>query len=351
MPNPEKKNQGKGENYSNKVFETLQCFTDQERKRLLKYLRSPFFVQSEPLVLLCQAFSQEIEKNKTGFERQKIWKKIAPGEAYHDVNFRKHCSDLSRHILNFMAHESLANDTVKKNIEALEFVIEHKVEPLFKNALEDARATILPKPYRSLNHFHATYLVERQYYAMMEFDVKVDKQTNLEEISKNLDLFYWIEKLKIGASALSQQKVGSKYEIGFIDEVKTYLSQYPLDSEPELAIYFYAFLTLSDAENVTHYFNLKRLLDKYGAMMPQKEAIELVDSALHYCTRKINNGDSAFYQEYFDLFEGALDKEVFIVKGELATWRFNNMIAAALRLRKLDWAENFIQKYQGFFLT
>ena len=76
MPNPEKINQAKGENYSNKVFETLQCLNEHERKRLLKYLRSPFFIQSEPLVLLCQAFSQEIEKIKMGLTGKKYGKKL-----------------------------------------------------------------------------------------------------------------------------------------------------------------------------------------------------------------------------------------------------------------------------------
>ena len=34
--------------------------------------------------------------------------------------------------------------------------------------------------------------------------------------------------------------------------------------------------------------------------MPQKEAVELYDSALHYCTGKLNKGVRLFLQEYFD---------------------------------------------------
>ena len=82
--------------------------------------------------------------------------------------------------------------------------------------------------------------------------------------------------------------------------------------------------------------------------MPQKEAVELYDSALHYCTGKLNKGIRLFLQEYFDLFENAIEKDIFLEKGELAPWRFNNIIGVALRLGKLDWAENFINKYKSY---
>lgn len=68
-----------------------------------------------------------------------------------------------------------------------------------------------------------------------------------------------------------------------------------------------------------------------------------MDAALHFCTGKINQGDQTFIREYFELFDNGLRKGIFIVQGELAVWRFNNMVAAALRLGKADWAEDFIQ--------
>ncbi len=46
--------------------------------------------------------------------------------------------------------------------------------------------------YRTVDYYYKAYAIERQYYQMMDFDVKLDVRANLEEISRNLDLFYWI---------------------------------------------------------------------------------------------------------------------------------------------------------------
>jgi hypothetical protein len=337
------------ENYSNKIFQALVYLNEVERKRLLKYLRSPYFVQSKPLMALCEAMLFEIEKGRTGFDRQIVWKKLFPEEAYDDVNFRKYCSDLLKHTFEFMAYESLAGNPTRLTVETLGFVVDHKIELLFKTSFQSAKEKITRQPFRSASHFHYDYLIEKKYFSMMEFDMKAETRTNLEEISFNLDVYYWIEKLKISCSALSHQKTSNqKYNIPFLEEIAGYLKKYSVEELPELAIYYYSFLTLFEGENIQHYFNLKRLLEKHGQVMPQKEAIELIDSVLNYCASHINKGNRIFLQEYFDLFEDAVRKGIFLQNGTLATVRFNNILASALGLGKLEWAENFIQNFKHF---
>jgi hypothetical protein len=335
--------------HTNKVWQVLRCLDTAEYRRLMKYLNSPYFIQSKTLGRLCEILLRHIEQGKAGFDRQAVWQKIFPGEPYDDVNFRKACSDLLKQVEGFMAQETIAQDEARQAIDTLDFVVRRKVEPLFNSALREARSEIEKSPYRSLNYYQNAYSVERQYYAMLDFDVKVNVRANLEEISYNLDIFYWIEKLKLYSSVLSQKRTGNyDYKLDFVNEILTYLKQFPIEEVPELAIYYYSFLTLQDEGNVEHYYNLRRFLDKYGTVMPQQEAIELFDSALHYCTGKINKGNRDFLQEYFDLCDDALKSGIFLFKGELAPWRFNNIVAAALRLGKLDWAENFVENHKGY---
>jgi hypothetical protein len=296
---------------------------------------------------LFEALDRLIEHGDEGFDRQQVWKRIFPGEPYDDVNFRKACSDLLKLTLEFMAHEHWARDEAQSAVSALSYVVNNKIEPLQNTALRQARASIEKIPYRSINDFISAYKLERQFYALSNFDVILDTRANLEEISFPLDCFYWIEKLKIYSIALAQMRTGNHaYAIPFMEETVAFLRTYPVDEVPELAIYYYSFLNMYDESDVNNYFAFRRLLDQYATVMPQKEAIELFDSALHYCTGKINKGDRAFLQEYFDVFEEAIQKGIFFQNGELATWRYNNMVATALGLGKIEWAENFIETYK-----
>jgi len=335
--------------HTNKVWQTLCCLGRTEHILLLRYLRSPYFTTSKTLAPLCEIFVRLIEKGAEGFDRLQVWSKLFPHEPYDDINFRKYCSDLLRLVGGFMAQESDLANEAKQSIGTLTYAVQHKVDPLLPTALRQARAATQGQHYRALDDFLNAYAVERQYYSWMEFDVKVNTRSNLEEISTQIDLFYWIEKLKLFSARLSQQRTSNhEYQLLFMEPIVSFLREYPVEQVPELAIYYYSFLTLYDEDNVEHYFKLRRLLREYATVMPQKEAIELTDSALHYCAGKINKGDRAFLQEYFDVFEEAIANRIFLQNGELATWRFNNLVASALGLGKLDWAENFVKNYRDY---
>ncbi len=335
--------------HKNKVFVVLSALGTEEHKRLIKFLQSPYFNQSKTLTRLYQIFLECIEKEPEGFNKEFVWKKLFPASQYDDVNFRKYSSDLLKLIEGFMAHEMLSQDEARQAIDVLDYTVKRKIEPFYQTALRDAREKSDKNPFRSLSYYLNSYSIERHYYSMMDFDVKLDARPNIEAISYNLDLFYWIEKLKIYIAALSQQKTRNfQYSLYFMDEIVDYLKTISIENIPELSLYFYSFLTLQEENNTEHYYNLRKLLDKHGGIMPQKEATELYDLALHYCTGKLNKGDRVFLQEYFDLFEAAILKGVFLIKGELAPWRFNNAVAAALLLGKLDWAENFVEKNRNY---
>ncbi len=346
---PRKKLLPESEYHSNKVYQALQHLDASEHKRLLKYLHSPYFNQSQTLIRLYELLLKYIEKGLPGFDREAVWQKMFPGVSFDDVNFRKYCSDLLKQVEGFMAQEIIAQDETRRSIDFIDFIVRKKIEPLFNGAMRQARMDLERKNYHSLDYYFKTYTVERHYYSMMDFDVKVNVRANLEEISYNLDIYYWIEKLKLYSSVLSQKRTGNyTYKLNFVEEILAYLETFPIEDVPELAIYFYSFLTLQEEENADHYYNLRRILDRYASIMPQKEALELFDSVLHYCIGKANKGNRTFLQEYFDLFIMAIDNQVFIEEGVIASWRFNNAAGVALRLGNLDWAETFVNTYKDY---
>lgn len=336
------------EKYTNKVWITLRSLNHEEHIRLLRFLRSPYFITSKTMAPLCDILIRSIEKDEEGFDRFWVWEKLFPKEPYDDVNFRKQCSDLLRLIGEFMAQEALREDPAKRTINTLSYAVRRKIEPAASSAIRQAKSLMEKKRYKSLDDFFNIYNIERYYYELKEFEVQVNTRTNLDEISKQIDLFYLIEKLKLFNAMLSQRTSNYPYQKTFMPQILDFLKNYPVEEVPELAIYYYAFLTFYEEEKVENYYNLRRLLDQYATIMPQKEATALFDSALHYCTGKINKGDRTFLQEYFDVFTVAIQTGVFLQNGELATWRFNNLVASALGLGKLEWAENFVKNFREY---
>jgi hypothetical protein len=332
--------------HTNKVYQVLSLLDPSEQMRFLRFLQSPYFNKSSTLQALYSLLVDALERDTAYFDRDRVWADLSGGRPYDDVTFRKHCSDLLSLLEQFMAVETRQGDAIGRQLDAFAFVVRRQLEPLYLSAVRKTRQVLDAPSYPSLMGYWHRYRFERLFYQMMDYDFKLDLKANLEQISDSLDVFYWTEKLWMYNAALSQHQTGAfQYDLRFAEEVVDYLSDYPVEEAPELAIAYNAFRMLQQEEDTSGYLQYRRLLEQYAAQMPREEAAGLYDAALRYCTRKINRGDESFLNEYLQLFEEGLKKGVFIKNGALAPWRMNNAVGAALRLGRLDWAEDLIRQY------
>ncbi len=334
---------------TNRTYQALRCLGAPMQKRFALFLQSPYCNRSKTMSKLGLAFLDSIARGNEQFDKNAIWAAVFSDEPYKDVNFRKACSDLLKMMERFMAYEILESDEEQSHVNTLKFVVNQKLTPISSSVFNDLREKKIENKYHSSEFFKTQYDIERMFYLYMNYDQKLSEKSNVEDISHHLDQFYWIEKLKLYIVVLSHRQMGNfDYKLQFAEELLLFLRQYPVEESPALAIYYYSFLTMYEPDITAHYFNLKRLLEINVSYIPQKEAIEFFDSAMNYCTGKLNRGDRIFLDEYFDLFEKALNANVYIVGGEIAVWRFNNVVGISLRMGKFDWAENFIEKYKPY---
>jgi hypothetical protein len=329
--------------HTNKVYQTMQYIGTASHARLSRFMRSPYFNHSKIMLVLCDTLMEHIEQKKEGFKRQQVWRKLFPNTPYDDVYFRKACSALLELVERFMAQEAFDQNQNRQNSALVDFIASHQVAPLYNSVVNHLRDQVLRKPYCTIEDYYQAYLLERRYYQIMDYDTKLNQRANLEDISRNLDICYLTEKLRMECAALTQKKVsGQRYDLAFTNQLVEELRKYPIDQYPELATYYYSYLTLLEEDDITHYDNLRRMLALYGALMPRKEAIELYDSAMNYCIGKVNKGNRDFLHAYYELSKEATEKRIFVENGIIAPLRFNNMVIIAVRAGEMEWAEQFI---------
>jgi hypothetical protein len=335
---------------TNKAFQAILLFSVSDRKQLLRFLQSPYFNTSQTLLKLAELFLKEAEASKDErFDRAAVWNKLFKAQAYNDTLFRKHCSDLYKQIEEFLSVEQLRSQPSKKSLMAYTGVVQKRLEPLYQSSVNALRQQFSERAYLTSIDYLNGFELEKQYTQMMHFDVKPTMRSNAQELSENLDLFYWVEKLKLCYLVLSQNKTQKfNYEIHLFDELHKIVEKLPLDRHPALAIYYYIYLTRKEEENVEHYFALKNLIEKYADILPKDEAVSVFDSASNYCVGRLNARDEPFWKEYLDLFKVALSKGIYTYTGDIGELRYNNTIGIALRLKEFDWVENFVEEYKQF---
>ncbi|NUN99558.1 MAG: hypothetical protein HUU01_02965 [Saprospiraceae bacterium] len=315
-------------------------------------MQSAFFNVNQTLVDLYDLLIKDI--NKPGHEgnlgKESIWKKLSLNQPYDDIRFRKFCSDLLKLVEDYLALVVYQENILLQTTLLIEAVGEKKLEKLYNSVMKDARRISEQAKLKDADFYLKQYQIEKNYYNLTKYETKRTSKSNVEDIAKNIDSFYFSEKLRIACEVLSRQNLASyDYKISLIDEIVKHVNSPEFESVPSVMVYYQIYLLYTELENEDHYHRLIELLDKYSIYFPE-EAVkdELYMSAQNYCIRKINQGNQNFLKELFFLYQTLIKKEIIIANGEISPWYFRNIVVVALRLGEYTWTEDFIIKYQDF---
>lgn len=331
---------------NNKLFSILSTFSKVAFNRFKKFVDSPYFNANKDLYILLSNIEPLIfEGHNPTDAKHDLWTKIHKETPYNDVRFRKLCSDLLKLLEDFLANEVFNTKKIQKINYTLESIGEKKLEKLYNSTLANARRISERIGYKDGEFYYDQYIIEKNYYNLKNSDLDRSSETNIEVIINNLDYFYLIEKLRLLCETVNRKNIISlEYQLLFLDEIIAHLNKYSYDNVPAISIYFHMYLTIVTNED-KHYFKLKSLLEKHLEIFPKNEAKEIYTTAINYCLKKANLGSQQFLTEFLILNEYLLEKNI-IAENELSPWKFKNIITAACKLERYEWAKNFITQYK-----
>ncbi|HHB78377.1 MAG TPA: hypothetical protein ENK85_04005 [Saprospiraceae bacterium] len=333
---------------STKILKSLRKLDYEHRKRFRLYLQSPYFNRSKTFLKAFDVLSGFIDKYPDKkLSKEKYWKKVFGKESYKEVNLRKLNSDLLRIFKNFLAQEQYQKDEGRKINYLMKAVHNLGIDDLQSISIRQSDKYFEETPYRNADYYLQRYTKEKEYYQLIDFDKDREAKSNVEEILRNLDLFYISEKLYFYTSSIVRSKILSHdYQLFLIDEILEYLRQTKNEKVTAVAIYYYLASAISDISKVDAFVGLKYLIETEIHLFPVDEAIQIYSGALNYAVAKLNSGAFEFNKEYVDLIKQMIEKNYILEKdGYIALHKFRNTCMGALRIEEFEWTEWFIQEY------
>jgi hypothetical protein len=348
----------------NKLYTVLTYFDKIEQNRLRKYIRSPYFNVNETLMdyfdMIIEYInkSEKMEKNgkndrrhkKNELTKEAVWKNLFKNEPFNDTRFRKLNSELLRLVEGYLAQEVYEKKPLQQINYLLEAAGEKKIEQLYNSTESNARLVSEKQYQKPADYYYYQYLIEKNYYNLMDVDLKRSEISNVEKIINSLDEFYLAEKLKWYSSLLSRKNlVSHEYQLLFIDEIIEHVKKYKYDNIPPISIYYQALLTQLNNNDENNYYGLIENLNMKGIYLPKDELYHLYTYAINYCISKVNQGKSEFLKQFHELAKYLLQSNILISEtslGILNPWHFKNIVLIALRLDEYEWTEKFITEYK-----
>ncbi len=335
---------------STKIFKLLSANSVVQNNRFIKYVKSPYHNPNETLTLLVEHLTSAIKHSEES-TRENIFKTLFPKEEFNDKKLRKLSSDLIELYQNFLIQEELSNNPLLKYELLLQSIQENKIEILQEKARSNATRYFKREPERSGDFFNHKYAIEKSIYNLQtEYEKKMIKKganrnLSLEDLNKDLDQFYIIEKLRLACDLIAWQRIYKITDRPFeVEIILRMVDRGDLLKNPVLSAYVHIYNMLIDRDAQPHYEELKLLIKEHIYAFPKEEMREIYDSLLTYNIGRLSEDGEYHLNEVLATYEFAIDNNIITTNNYISPTTFRNYVVAGLRSNQYDRVEKFINE-------
>lgn len=340
------------------VFTVIRSFSDEETWLFRKFLKSPYFLKSDKLLILFDMITKTTFKEFTLEFKEEIYLKLNPGKEFNDSTIRVLISELNRRLNEFMMLENFRNSGLDKqrylNVERLK-----KNLPAF-SINEGSYPTI--DTGTDYKYFLNKHFLESYNFNFSISGRKVTKVKNietellyLEDSLKFLHLFYvsqvsqFYTTVRILQNTYDIQKIPDiiqkMFKVLDPESIKQVLAY---DDEYYFVVELYESMVnmYRNMDDTKYFYEYKECFYKYAFRVSADECSMHISNLTSYCTGKATSGIEEFNNEFFELIELTIKNKYYQNNNteHLPHEYFRNFLLHGVRLKKFDWVNDFIHE-------
>ncbi|MEM1320036.1 MAG: hypothetical protein AAGG75_07235 [Bacteroidota bacterium] len=334
---------------NSRLIRLLSTLNEQEFRRLGKFVRSPFYNYSQPIIRLYEHLKPYYPAFEAkGLQQQRVWKKVFPKEAFHADKLWRFLAKMNRLVERFLAVLEMERE---EETEQRFYIRALGRRNLFAD-FEKATQQLLQKK-QVLGFRDPSYYVGRiQLLEALFFHPLIkrdkDQEALLNELSEGLDNYFILSKLRVNCVMKNRDQVRSTdYTSQVMDIVDGYLATGVLDDNLWQQLYS-SLRRLQFSPSVAHYQSFKALLFEHLDELRSTDQRIFFYGGLNYPIRQINAGDAVYYKEAFYWYKRGLKVGLTVNNNRMSAVTFSNIILLGCRDQDFEWTNHFIEDYQKY---
>lgn len=327
-----------------KLLDLLSTFTNQEWRDFRDMVRSPYFNRNEDMVKLCDWLCKNIGRP---LERNAVFEAALPGVRYQEAQMNHIMSELLKLGEKFVGITYLEKNGFWSDYFSLQALSERGLDKHYRYLFEKKQQALSVGSNLGSRHYWEQYWLNNLESNRLSQQLAGKHNIFVQQTSDTLDYFYLAEKLRLACFMLTSERLlAVPYQIRMAEEAADYISRHPLPEQaPAVKAYFLVFQLLNTPEAHPAFEQLRDALPALQSKLSHAETEEIYQYAINYCNLQIIQLKENYLSEAFNLYVQGIESGVMLKNGQLSPWHFKNMIKLALRLKKYDWTEQFIQSH------
>ncbi len=344
-----------------KLIEVLRTFSKEEMKSFKDFVNSPFFNRNKSVIRLNDILKKYWPAfDSDSLNKQRIFTKLYPQKKYNDIVMRILISDLLKLSEEFLAYTRYKSTPVLSRKMLLGELKERRLDRLFERHYRMAEEFLNSSGIYNHYYFLDLYDLENQ---RIDFLISRDRQPetakNIVKQGEYLACFSLIGLLNIVHELLSQKDVldvSFNFELAVeyaknlnLEGVVEYMRVNNYSYYPLIAIYYYMYKAALDTGDDESYFMLKKLIDENFNRFGKQERFNLLIILESICVKKISLGKTGFNLHLMEIYNFMIKENLYAhtEKDFIQINLFRNIFYTAVILKRLNWAEEFVEKFSS----
>lgn len=324
------------------LYQLIRSLSPVEIREVIRFLQSPFFNQRKDVLLLFE-WMVKTENPQTA----EAWKLLYDNQPFEDKQLRLIMSYLHRLLEHYLTIQELTRDEVLNEIHLSVAYRRRQMHAPFKRTQNELEKTLEKSPLRNGQYLENQFKMEWEAH-QLAYTLNPTDLTRLKSLSDKADAAYLARKLQIICLMTAHQSVyTAEMQHTWQEEVIAKAEAPEFLAQPAIHIFLSCYYMLRYPQDEAHFRRFKDALLQQADTFPDEEMHGLFILAINYCVRRLNAGNSRYYQEVLDMYKQGLLKNYLLENGFLSRFTYLNIAAAALQTGELDWAQQFIEDYKN----
>lgn len=331
---------------NSKLVQLLKLLSKLELKHFGQYLTSDFIQKRNDKI---EKLFDILKEYHPKFDNDGLNKKIFLSNTFPDMSmyfFNHTMSDLTLILEDFLAYLEVTQRKEDKQLLLAEAMNRRGASKLLRRYAGKLTANLEKKTERDVNYYYAKIKINHLLY-FHPATQKLNKRTtdNLRSLLSNLDLFYFTSKLKYSLETTMRAKYNNeKYTICLLPNILELVNEY--DNNFLFKIY-QTLLFLLETYNQETYKTFKIMVYENISLVRDDEKLMLFQFLVNYITLELKAyvNNETYLGELFNHYQFGLEHKILTKNRLISEHTFHGILDIAFSLEKINWVENFINKY------
>ncbi len=272
---------------------------------------------------------------------------VFKGTGYNRKKLSNYLSGLNKVLEEFLRWQKIKNGKKTFDIKKMMIAIykERNRDELFFKSIDKANDFVLEETPDMWTPLKLLQLRHEVLFTNKTNKQKIEAEPILAELMEQVDRFFINAKLRYSWEIYNRKNVHNPVAIpNWLLEYLQSAQIQKIESN-QLSSYYLQILKFIQIRDRNNYLIVKDLLLNEEINFSKRDQLIILQILLNFCVKEIRTQNLSYAEDYFNLFIHGLDTEILLVDGTMSSTLFINFITLSCHLNKLDWANQFIEKY------